>query len=162
MEIWVRDMRRDEARDFLALHHASVRGLAAAAYPAEVIADWAPLPVTEAAVAAFLANPDGELRLVAERDGALAGVGALVSATGELRACYVASEAARRGVGAALVREIEARARAAGLTGLWLDASLNAESFYRAMGYRSDRRAEHSLPTGLRMACVRMSRDIGI
>src|SRR6266436_9161361 len=73
--------------------------------------DWAPLPVTQTGIERFLANPDSEIRVVAEIDGAIVGIGALVLANCELRACYVAPEAARKGVGSALVAEIERIAR---------------------------------------------------
>ena len=156
----IRDMRPDEAETFLRVHHASVRGLAALAYPPEVIADWAPSPITPEAVAAFLANPDRETRLVAATEGRIVGVGVLVPYLAELRACYVAPDAVRCGVGSTLVRALERRALDRGLTALHLDASLNAEAFYRALGYRALARGAHVLRSGRRMACVKMARDL--
>ena len=79
-------------------------------------------------------NHDDEIRLVAELDGELVGIGALVLADSELRACYVVPAAARKGVGSALVAEIERIARQHGLTHLELLSSLTAEPFYRALG----------------------------
>jgi len=107
MSIKVRQVRSEDARAFLEVHHAAVRGIAAKDYPPEVIEDWAPIPVTEKSIERFLTNPDDEVRLVAEIDGKIVGVGALILAKCEFRACYVAPEAARSGVGSALVREIE-------------------------------------------------------
>lgn len=71
-------MRDDDARSFLEVHHAAVRGIAAKDYPQAVIEDWAPLPITEKTVAGFLKNPDNEIRLVAETNGEIVGIGALV------------------------------------------------------------------------------------
>lgn len=138
-------MRLEDARAFLEVHHAAVRGLAAKDYPPVVIAAWAPLPIHNATVCRFLANLDGEVRLVAEVGDAIVGVGALVAAKSELRACYVAPTVARRGVGTALVRAIERHARDRGLTSLKLDSSVTAEPFYAALGYQVRARGEHVL-----------------
>src|SRR5688572_4178504 len=107
----------------------SVRGLAAADYPPRVIDAWAG-PLNEER---FLANPDKEIRLIADLDGVPVGFGALVLAPAELRACYVVPEAARKGVGTALVREIERIAVENGIERLDLLSSLNAEPFYAAL-----------------------------
>src|SRR5271157_6658813 len=42
MSASIREMRQEDARAFLEVHHLAVRGLAAADYPAEVIEAWAP------------------------------------------------------------------------------------------------------------------------
>ncbi len=115
MSVVVRPMRDEEARSFLEIHRAAVRGLAAEDYPSSVINTWAPLPVTDTAIAFFRVNHDSEIRLIAELDGALVGIGALVLAESELRACYVVPAVARSGVGSALVAEIERIARHHGL-----------------------------------------------
>jgi putative acetyltransferase len=153
-------MRPEDARASLEVHHAAVRGIAATDYPPAVIEGWAPLPIVDEAVEQFLRNPDGEVRLVAETDGEIVGMGAIVPARGELRACYVAPAAAREGVGSALVRELERIAREHGLRRLKLDASVTAEPFYKALGYKARRRGEHILRSGRRMACVRMRKHL--
>jgi len=127
-------------------------------YPPEVIEDWAPVPITDAAVESILANPENEIRLVAEVDGEIAGMGALVIETRELRACYVVPGVARKGVGSAIVREIERIAREYGLRSLDLIASLTSEPFYSALGYEVLERGEHVLQSGRRMVCVEMEK----
>jgi putative acetyltransferase len=153
-------MRRGEGRQFLEVHHASVRQIATRDYSAEVIDAWAPAVVTDEALERFLANPDGEIRLVAEEDDRLVGIGALVVADAELRACYVAPRVTRRGVGSALVSEIERVARENRLAHLQLSSSLTAEPFYAALGYQVDGRSEHVLRSGVRMAAVRMRKNL--
>lgn len=76
-------------------------------YPLSVIDQWAPLPITDAMVERFLTNPDDEIRLIAELDGVTVGIGALVTAAYELRACYV-PDFARLGVGLRLFRKSSA------------------------------------------------------
>ena len=155
MTVSVRAMRAEDARAFFDVHRAAIREIAAADYPAAVIEAWAP-PVTDAHVEQLLANPDGEVRLVAEIDGRIVGMGAIVPANAELRACYVAPDAARLGVGTAIVGALEQLARDHGLTALELDSSLTAEPFYRALAYVSEGRITHRLRTGQEMASVRM------
>jgi putative acetyltransferase len=162
MSIFVRPMQPDEARRFLEIHHASVRGLAAADYPPAVIDAWAPLAVTDAALGRFVANRDSEIRLLAEIDGSPAGIGAIVLSNSELRACYVLPSAARRGVGSALVVEIERIAREHRLDHLHVESSLTAEPFYTALGYEIERRGDLTIAPGVGMAAVRMRKDLAL
>ena len=151
-------MRPEEARRFLEIHRASVRGIAAKDYPSSVVDEWAPLPITDANVERFLSNRDNEIRLTAEIDGELVGLAAIVLSNSELRACYVAPTTTRRGIGSALIAEIERIACENGLTQLQLDSSLTAEPFYTALGYRVLERGEHILPSGMPMAAVKMQK----
>lgn len=157
----IRNMRPDDARAFLEVHHAAVRAIAARDYPSDVIEAWAPLPVTEAAVERVRANEDDEYRLIAEIDGQVVGIGALVISSGELRACYVTPKVGRSGVGTALVREIERVARERGLTFLEVDSSITAEPFYTLLGYEAVEYGQHTLNSGQRMACVKMRKELG-
>ena len=154
----IRELRHGEERLFLELHAQSVRGLAAGQYPPEVIDAWCVAP-TEENLASFIKNPDHEQRLFAEIDGRVVGLAALVLEDSELRACYVLPEAARKGVGTALVREIERLALAHHLDHLELLSSINAEPFYAALGYRSEGCTEHNM-RGQPMAAVKMSKRL--
>jgi putative acetyltransferase len=160
MPLTVRKMRPQDARSFLEVHHAAVRGLAAADYPPDVIEAWAPLPISDEAVNLVAAAAPGQIRLVAGSDGEIVGIGEIVPALNELRACYVMPKAARQGVGTALVREIERIARAHGLTHLQLDAPLTSELFYLSLDYKVRERDEHVLGAGLKMACVKMEKQL--
>jgi putative acetyltransferase len=160
MTIVVRPMRLEDARAFLDVHHAAVRGLAAKDYPLDVVEDWAPLPISDHAVEKVRATHTQEIRFIAEIDDRVVGIGALVPARNELRACYVAPMAARKGVGRKLVCAIEVAARGRGLANLELESSISAEPFYVALGYSVLERTEHVLATGRRMACVRMRKSL--
>jgi putative acetyltransferase len=52
-------------------------------------------------------------------------------------------------------------AKELGLTELRMDSSINAVPFYEANGFISLERADHRLPSGNRMACVRMRKTLG-
>ena len=116
--ILIRDMRLEDARAFLEIHHAAVHGLAPKDYSPDVIDAWAPMPILDEHVEKVRSNPDREMRLIAERDGRIVGIGCLIAGNGELRACYVSPEASRRGVGSAIVGAIELAAREQGVAHL--------------------------------------------
>jgi putative acetyltransferase len=153
-------MRPGDARAWLDVHRAAVRGLAAGDYPDEAIRAWAPLPVTDAEVERLRGAATDERRLVAVRGGRVVGIAAWRPATSEVTACYVAPEEARSGVGSALLDAIEAGARRAGLSALEADSSLNAEPFYRRRGYAVLERGTRRLEAGPAMAAVRMRKAL--
>jgi putative acetyltransferase len=160
MPIEVRQMRAEDARSFLAVHHAAVRGIAAKDYPPTVIEHWAPVPITEKHVDRFRANPEDEVRILAEINGKIVGLGAIVLGKNELRACYVLPSAVRKGVGSALVREIEQMALEHGLQWLECDASLTFVPFYAVLGYEVRERGEQVLGSGQRMQCMKMRKHL--
>jgi ribosomal protein S18 acetylase RimI-like enzyme len=63
-------------------------------------------------------------------------------------------------VGRALLAELETAARGHRLTELQLEASLTAEPFYRAAGYRAVARRTHILSSGDGLACVEMRKAL--
>jgi putative acetyltransferase len=159
MPITVRPMSPGEARCFLEIHHAAIRGIAALDYPALVLEAWAP-PITDATIERFLRNRDDEVRLVADLDGEPAGIGAIVVNAAELRACYVVPTAVRKGVGSAIVAEIERIAREHSLDHLELESSLTAEPFYLALGYAVVERGELVIAPGVPMAAIKMQKRL--
>jgi GNAT superfamily N-acetyltransferase len=62
--------------------------------------------------------------------------------------------AARRGVGASLLRRVEADARREGKGSLFVRAARNAVPFYAAMGYRPGRTIAVALPGGASLPAV--------
>ena len=157
--IHVRPMRPDEGRMYLEIVNSAIRELAVTHYGPDAIAGWV-VPIDDNTLADLARNEDNEIRLIAELNGEPVAIGALIVERSELRACYVRPEAARRGCGAAVVREIERIAREYGLTRLELAGSLNAESFYSSLGYRVRERSEVVLRNRSRMAAVWMEKHL--
>jgi putative acetyltransferase len=155
----IRTLRADELRIYLDIVNTAILGLAVDHHPREVIAQWV-VPITDETIHDLTLNTDREIRFIAELDGIPVGIGALVLERSELRACYVAPRAARRGCGSAIVREIERVAQENGLTRLNLAASLNAEPFYAAHGYKVRERSEVVLRNGHRMPAVWMEKSL--
>jgi len=157
-KISIRPAKDEDARTFLETLNKSIRGVASADYPPEVIDSWA-IPIGEKSFARYLENPEGELRIIAELVGVPVGIGATVIANSELRACYVAPEGLRQGVGTVIVSELERLGKEAGVTHFHLNGTVTAEPFYNALGYQSLERVEHTTSGGARMAAVNMRKD---
>jgi GNAT superfamily N-acetyltransferase len=91
---------------------------------------------------ASLAPPDGVF-VVARLDGVPAGCGGFrrfADGVAEIKRMYVAPEARRRGVGQAVLADLEARARALGYGSIRLETGTNqpeAMALYEAAGYRA-------------------------
>lgn len=158
--IVIRPARLGDALAIAALHHVSVHAMAAPFYPPEVLAHWSP-PVTLAAAERRYreTQEDGGLTLVAEQNGALAGFGVVVPEAGEISACYVAPEAARRSIGRTLLSAMEAAISAHGVHEINVRASLNAKSFYSAFGYHVSGRGEYRFEDGTVMVVAFMRKD---
>lgn len=112
-----------------------------------------------------LLRPEGYLRpdrprtvLVAERGRRLVGFGQLDCRAGELEALYVVPDEVGHGVGSRLLAALESVAWGDGTPLLGLDASLNAEDFYRHRGYVSLHPAKRPLTQRVQLACVRMQK----
>lgn len=157
----IRPARLADALDIAALHHVAVHRLAAGFYEADVLGRWSP-PVTVARAERVYreAQEAGGLTLIAESEGEIAGFGTVRPADGEISACYVAPEQARKGVGRRLVDAMERTALASGARALRVRAGRNARSFYTALGYRVGGRGEHLFDDGTRMVVVLLEKDL--
>jgi len=163
MTILVRAARAGEGGEILTIHRRAVHEAGRADYGPEILQAWSPMSAPEE-IAARAARFDrkierGEIIVVAEVDGAIAGFGELVPAENMLLALYVNPDNMRRGVGAAILLELERLAREQGLNWLGLNSSLTAERFYKKNGYRVIEPGSHSLGNNLWMPCVKMRKD---
>lgn len=136
MPINVRPARLADALGIAVAHHAAVHAALPGVYDRVVASNWAP-PVDLARAERLYreAQDEGELCLVADVDGDIAGFAMAHLGRCEVSACYVAPSAARRGIGRALYRALEERALAVGCPALTVRSSVNAESFYRSLGF---------------------------
>jgi ribosomal protein S18 acetylase RimI-like enzyme len=140
-------------------HRDSISTIGSQFYPPDTVAAWAAGLSADVYVNAmaggevfFIANDGHEdvLGFSSHRvDGAVHGT-----------SVYVRGLAARRGIGSSLFQLAEADAIAAGASSLEIDASLAAVQFYRAHGFEEIGRGEHELPSGQRMECVFMRKEL--
>jgi N-acetylglutamate synthase-like GNAT family acetyltransferase len=97
---------------------------------------------------------------VAERDARIVGFAQLDLDRAELEALYVAPDAARTGVGSALLAHAETVARQHALPTLRLQSTLNAQPFYAKRGYEPVRHAQHPVSTEVSLDCIEMTKVI--
>ena len=79
-----------------------------------------------------------------------------------IRAMFVRSDQARRGIGRAILEACEDEARSAGFRSLELMATLPGLPLYLACGYEIEERVDIELPDGTRLGCARMTKTIAI
>jgi len=156
----IRDAVRDEWPAVLAIHRRAIHEIASADYPAEVLDAWGS-PIIRPDLAKFDAKIErGQVVLVAEVDGVLAGFGELIPEKNELLAVYVNPDDSHQGVGTAILHELERLARKKELSFLQMDASLTAVPFYKAHGFQVLGRDVHVLRSGGRMDCMKMRKEL--
>jgi ribosomal protein S18 acetylase RimI-like enzyme len=152
----VRRAREEDSEGVWRVHVRAIREIANSHYSPEEIEAWASPRRPEHYV-----EPIRKMEFyVAEEGGAVIGFGALSHENSEIEAVYVSPEVVRRGVGSAILRQLEVSARNLGVKSLKMDASLNAVPFYRSAGYESDKIATHRLASGVEIACVLMTKDL--
>jgi GNAT superfamily N-acetyltransferase len=153
----IRQATRRDAAALMQVHREAVFAKARDYYPRAALESWA--PGTTADRVAQVEREIGDPRfivLVAEAAGEIIGFAMAVPSKGELRAVYAKPNLVGL-VGRALLAEIEKRAFATTEV-LWCDASLNAEGFYKANGYREECRTSHVFASGAAIGCLRMTK----
>ena len=152
----VRPATRADADSIWRVHGDSIRALCRDRYRPEEIAAWIAVRNPESYRVALQSR---EL-FVAEDGGTIVGFGQLDPAKGEVEACYVAPDAIGSGVGSLLLARMEESVRRLGHAVVRLNATLNAESFYAARGYRRLGAALHRVSGTVELACVRMEKAL--
>jgi GNAT superfamily N-acetyltransferase len=99
--------------------------------------------------------------VVAALAGRVVGFAQLDAPSSRLRALFVDAGEQRRGLGRALLAEIEARAAARGCARLHGAMSLNAVPFYERAGFRALGGVERLTSIGVAIPIVRMEKRLG-
>jgi putative acetyltransferase len=133
----IRPARGNDAPQIARLFFQTVHRVNARDYSPDQIAAWAPPAYSDAHWQRRLRQ---DYSLVAERGGEVLGFAILDRSIGYLDSFFVHHRHQGRGIGRALMDGIEKAARRAGLQYLVTDASLTAEPFFRAVGFRRVRR----------------------
>lgn len=98
--------------------------------------------------------------IVAEQAGRIVGVAQLDPALARLRALFIDADLQQRGLGRALLADVEARALKHGCASLHGAMSLNAVPFYQQAGFRRCAGPERLMTSGVRVPVVRMEKDL--
>jgi GNAT superfamily N-acetyltransferase len=156
MSVTIRPARLDDAAAISAVNCASIRGICSAVYTPYEIDVWTALLTPDK----YLEPLRTQIMFVAEREGVIVGYSQLDPARELVLAVYVTPDAARAGVGSALLEKLEWAARERGLKRLVLDATLNAETFYTRSGYRPARMNAYPVTPEVSLACIHMEKTL--
>ena len=140
-----------------AIFRRSAKALCLGSYDADTLEAWAGAPWPER----FQVSTDnGNEQYVILTGELLVGFGALHIGNKQLVSLFIDPAVAGQGVGHTLLEYLFAQAKAAGLTHLHVDSSLNAVSFYARHGFVEQDRGEFTTQGGVRMASVQMLRQL--
>lgn len=156
LELVVRPAELKDAQAIRRVHGSSVPGLAGRHYTPAQIRLWT-AGLTLERIKQALARETATL-IVAEFQGRVVGFALLEFAV--VLAVYVAADQARQGVGRRLMRRLEEEARGQGAKKLSLQASLNSEDFYLALGFQKLREEVFPLGQGEAMPCLVMEKNL--
>jgi len=161
MDVDIRPAVVADATAIIDVHFAAVHQTAASFYPRAVLDSWSREPDEGRYEQIRRATANGEeLLVVAEDASGIVGFGSIMPTLQELRAVYVHPRAGRRGIGSRILIQLEQLAVDRGVFQLQLDASVNAEAFYRRAGYEIVERGVHRLSSGHEMACFKMKKSL--
>ena len=152
----VRPATEADAEDIFRVHSESILALCSERYGPDEIAAW----IAVRSPASYRVALSSRALFVAEWQGEIVGFGQLDPEKGEIEACYVAPAAVGAGVGAELLRRMEAEALRRGISIVRLNSTLNAEGFYTHCGYRWLGKATHRVSGKVDLACIRMEKEL--
>ncbi|WP_435102396.1 GNAT family N-acetyltransferase [Arhodomonas sp. AD133] len=139
-------------------HYASVHAIASDYYPADILRVWSPVPdeTRQEWLASLIVNDSTLCGVAVATTGRVVGFCIALPAQSQLKALYVHPEFSNHGIGSGLLRNMEACCLANDVDELELNASYNAESFYRKNGYEKVRETTQKLADGSEMGAILM------
>jgi putative acetyltransferase len=161
-KLQIRAAKPSDAEAIIHVHYAAVHETASGFYSSEILEAWSAKPgETRYQWMRNLITNGEEIVVVGEGESGILGFGLLIPKMEELRALYVHPAAGRRGIGKQILQALEAQTAALDISRLWLNASLNAETFYCSNGYTTLSRGRFRLSAEHEMDCVRMEKQFG-
>jgi ribosomal protein S18 acetylase RimI-like enzyme len=165
-EIGNLDLRQATAADLDGMaeaHRDSIRHLGGGFYAEPIIAEWAGVVSAELYLDAM---NRGEVFFIAT--GTIAAQALVLGFSSDYvirgtthgTSAYVRPAAARRRIASRLLTMAESFGRGRGATSIEIASSLGAVDFYRAHGFVDTGRGDVPLPSGFRMPCVFMRKDL--
>ena len=158
--IEIKSVGSESAHLIVDIHFDSVhKGNASLFYGEEILNDWSP-PVSEHRVNEFRSriSETQPIAVIAYDDELPIGFGIFDLKQQRIGAIYVKAAYNNRHVGVSLLNYLEKMAIQNGCEKLHLDSSLNARGFYEKHGYLSISEGFFSLPSGIQMKSVSMSK----
>lgn len=153
----IRPATQDDAVSLLETHIASIRDLCAKDYTPGQIDAWI-TPKTADLYRKTL--QEGNAIFLAEEHERVIGFIDLELSQGEIRSFYLRKEAARRGIGTALLQRAEDHFRLRGISAVTLTSTLTSVRFYEARGFTNLGLTTHRLKSGVEIECVKMIKSL--
>ena len=160
----LRQAELSDRDEICAVHTSSILGLCSSMYSQEEVKQWAARQ-TPHQYTPFIEN--GEITLALSPQGEVAGFGHLKSVCKcgendvcEIKGLFVSPKWTRKGVGSVLLRHMEHQASSGGYTKMSLKSSLNAEEFYRRMGYSVVDAADKHVCCEQTLQCILMNKTL--
>jgi GNAT superfamily N-acetyltransferase len=151
----------DDAWDLICVHHAAVMAGGKGVYSDEVLLAWSPPPDEgRRQRIADLISQNSTICSLAECEATPVGFGIAVPAERWLKALYVHPDYSGKGVGQNLLCSLELQCMSVGVAALAVNASLNAEGFYRRCGYEVIGETVQELSEALSMAAIHMVKPL--
>lgn len=138
------------------VHLSAITNVCALAYSPEEIAGW----IAGKSAPGYLPSIETHDFFVATVAGRVVGFSEFDPETHEVSAVYVHPDYLRRGIGATLLNEIEAAARARSVRSLHLHSTITAMRFYEACGYSFDHMTILRLHGGAKLRCAMMRKEL--
>ena len=160
------DFRRATGEDVEAMadaHRDSIIELGALHYPLHIVQEWVGVVRPDLYLEAM-----GRGEVFFNATGTVAGHEAILGFSSDYvidggrhgTSAYVRRVAARQGVGSRLLTLAESFGRSRGASSVEIEASLGAVEFYTRHGFVQTKRGDVALPSGFRMPCVFMRKDL--
>jgi GNAT superfamily N-acetyltransferase len=149
-------IRKASAEDVTAaweIRNAAILSQCRGHYPPESLAIWTAGEMPEGFVQMVV-----EQLYVATVDDVVLGTGTIDCSSGRLDAIFVRPDMMGRGIGKQMVSFLEDIGRAAGLTRMTLDSTLNAAGFYRSCGFVGEAIGHYRSPRGITLDCIAMTK----
>jgi len=128
----IREATRADVRQIVSLFHDTIHTVNTRDYTDEQVNAWSPF-VPDADVWAER-KIQTRITFVADENGTITGFGELEN-NGHIDCFYCHQKYQRRGIGSAIFRQIEEKAKILGLSRLFLESSITARPFFEAHGF---------------------------
>lgn len=152
----IRKAAIDDAQACFAIRREAIRAQCGGHYPLADLDIW-----TSGVMSATFAQRVADYFYVAVADGHEIGTAMIDLATGKIDAVFVLPAYMGRGIGRALMGQMERLALDAGLDSMQLESTLNAAPFYRALGFEGESQSTYQSSLGVSLACVPMVKRLG-
>jgi putative acetyltransferase len=153
-----RRARPADAEAILVAHLDSIRSIGPKFYSPDIVSGWR-AGLTPAVYIKAMEGGEAFFIATAQRDGEPAVLGFATHRVDDAQdgaSVYVRGDAARQGIGTALLRLAEEHARAHGAKSIHIQASLAGVAFYEANGFEELGRGDAQLMSGRSIPCVFM------